>query len=157
MNWGVEGEEYTRDASGNKQFAETVLKAEQTPVGYLRSLGALYRVGTVQDGDYEISIMSAEAKDVATLYAKHPEWYPAKIPPFADMRITMKVKPEDDAQYKKIMTSIRPYVDEKFQSWILGAADFDKDYPAFKAELEKRGIKEAIAILQKAYDISYKK
>ena len=55
------------------------------------------------------------------------------------------------------MTSVRPYVDEKFQSWILGSSDFDKDYPAFKAELEKRGIKDAIAILQRAYDISYKK
>ena len=55
------------------------------------------------------------------------------------------------------MTSIRPYVDEKFQSWVLGASDFDSDYPAFKAELEKRGIKDAIEILQRAYDITYKK
>ena len=157
MNWGIEGQEYTRDASGKKQFTDMVTKSGQTPIGYLRSIGAQYRIGMPQDGDYEISVMSPEAKSVATLYTQHPEWYPSDIPPYADMRIIMKVKPEDDARYKKIMTSVRPYVDEKFQSWILGASDFDKDYPAFKAELEKRGIKDAIAILQRAYDISYKK
>ena len=157
MNWGVEGQEYTRDASGKKQFTDMVTKSGQTPIGYLRSIGAQYRIGMAQDGEYEISVMSPEAKAVAQLYTDNPQWYPERIPPFADARLIMKVKPEDDARYKKIMTSIRPYVDEKFQSWVLGASDFDSDYPAFKAELEKRGIKDAIEILQRAYDITYKK
>ena len=64
----------------------------------------------------------------------------------------MKLKPEDDAQYKKIMSTIRPYVDEKFQSWILGTSDFKSDYPAFVKELKSRGIDDAIAIVQRGYE-----
>ena len=39
-----------------------------------------------------------------------------------------------------------------YQSWILGTRDFDSTYPEFCKELEKRGIKEAIDIIQKSYD-----
>jgi hypothetical protein len=55
MNWGIEGQTYTRASDGTKQFMDVVLNNPMTPVGYLRSLGALYRVGTSQDGDYEIA------------------------------------------------------------------------------------------------------
>ena len=47
---------------------------------------------------------------------------------------------------------IKPYVEEKFQSWIIGTADFEADYDKFVSELHARGIDEAIAINQKAYD-----
>lgn len=124
-----------------------------TPVGYLHSLGALYRVGTSQDGDYEIAIMAPVAKEAANLYESHPEWYLADEPPYADGRLDLKLLPEDDAAYKKIMSSIRPYVDEKFQSWILGTGNFDKEYPAFLQELNNRGIQDAIAIVQRGYDV----
>ena len=59
---------------------------------------------------------------------------------------------EYDAQYKKIIANVRPYVDEMYQSWVLGTRDFDSTYPEFCAELEKRGIQEAIDIVQKSYD-----
>ena len=60
--------------------------------------------------------------------------------------------PEYDSDYKKIIANIRPYVDEMYQSWVLGTRDFDSTYPEFCAELEKRGIQEAIDIVQKSYD-----
>ncbi len=153
MNWGIEGQTYTRASDGTKQFMDVVLNNPMTPVGYLRSLGALYRVGTSQDGDYEIAIMAPVAKEAANLYESHPEWYLADEPPYADGRLDLKLLPEDDAAYKKIMSSIRPYVDEKFQSWILGTGNFDKEYPAFLQELNNRGIQDAIAIVQRGYDV----
>ena len=64
----------------------------------------------------------------------------------------MKLNAEDDAQYKKIMSMIRPYVDEKFQAWILGTSDFKSDYPTFVKELKNRGIDEAIEIVQRGYE-----
>jgi len=153
LNWGIEGQTYTRDADGTKKFMDVVLNSPLTPVGYLRSNGALYRVGCNQDANYEISVMAPVAQDAAKLYESHPEWYLSDEPPFADGRLDMKLLPQDDAAYKKIMSSIRPYVDEKFQSWILGTSDFDKDYPAFVQELKNRGINEAIAIVQRGYDV----
>jgi len=153
LNWGIEGQTYTKDASGKKTFMDVVLKSPQTPVGYLRSLGALYRVGCCQDAQYEISVMAPAAQTAAELYESHPEWYISEEPPYADGRLDMKLLPEDDAKYKKIMSSVRPYVDEKFQAWILGTSDFDADYPKFIQELKSRGIDEAIAIVQRGYDI----
>lgn len=128
------------------------MNSELTPVGYLRSLGCLYRVGCCQDANYEIAVASPAAQAAARLYESHPEWYLSEEPPYADGRLDMKLKPEDDAQYKKIMSTIRPYVDEKFQSWILGTSDFKSDYPAFVKELKSRGIDDAIAIVQRGYE-----
>ena len=50
------------------------------------------------------------------------------------------------------MANIRPYVDEKFQSWMLGTGDFESEYDDFVAELKARGIDRAIEINQIAYD-----
>ena len=71
---------------------------------------------------------------------------------YANQRLSMKILPEYDAQFKKITSSTRSYVDEMYQSWVLGTRDFDSTYPEFCKELEKRGIREAIEILQKTYD-----
>ncbi len=151
-NWGIEGETYTRKADGTKEFLPIVTKNPLTPVGYLRSLGSLYRIGMYQDGGYELSVMTPAAKEASEMYQGHPEWYLQDVPPYADGRIDLKYYPEDDSKYKRIMSSIRPYVDEKFQAWIIGTSDFDEDYPAFVEELKKRGIEEAIAITQRAFD-----
>ena len=48
--------------------------------------------------------------------------------------------------------AIKPYVDEKFQSWILGVNDFDSEYDSFIKELKARGIDRALEINQKAYE-----
>ena len=152
LNWGIEGLTYTKDADGTKHFMDNVMNSELTPVGYLRSLGCLYRVGCCQDANYEIAVASPAAQAAARLYESHPEWYLSEEPPYADGRLDMKLQPEDDAQYKKIMSTIRPYVDEKFQSWILGTSDFQSDYPAFVKELKSRGIDDAVAIVQRGYE-----
>ena len=106
----------------------------------------------IQDGEYEIATMADEALKAAELYTAHPEWYPEDSLRYTNERLNMKILPEYDAQYKKIITNVRPYVDEMYQSWVLGTRDFDSTYPEFCAELEKRGIQEAIDIVQKSYD-----
>jgi putative aldouronate transport system substrate-binding protein len=74
------------------------------------------------------------------------------MPPYYDGELGLKYSSEDEAEYKKIMSEVRPYVDEMFQKWLLGASDFEKDYDGFIKELNKRGIERAIEINQKAYD-----
>ena len=152
MNWGIEGVSYYVDENGQKQFYDTVLNSDQTPVGYLRSIGALYRVGMNQTGEYEIVSTNDEGRAVIELYEAHPEWYDQSQPPFADGELDMKYFPEDETRYERIMGQIQPYVEEKLQSWILGTSDFDADYDAFIKELHTRGIDEAIEINQRAYD-----
>ncbi len=152
MNWGIEGESYYVDENGNKQFYDEILNGEQTVTGYLRSIGAIYRVGMNQDGGYELASMNEYGKAASELYESHPEWYLDDLPPYADGKLDMKYFPDDETRYQRIMSSITPYVEEKFQSWILGTSDFEADYDKFIQELKNRGIEEAIEINQRAYD-----
>ena len=140
------------DENGNKKFYDSVLHGSQSVVGYLRSIGALYRVGFNQDGGYELASMNKWGFAASELYEGHPEWFLSDQPPYSDGELDMKYQPDDEARYKRIMNNIKPYVEEKFQSWIIGTADFEADYDKFISELHSRGIDEAIAINQKAYD-----
>lgn len=151
MNWGIEGVSYEVGEDGQKHFLMDKL-GDQTATGYLRSIGSLYRVGMDQNGEYEFDTMNEYGQAAVELYESHPEWYDEDQPPYADGKMDLKILPEDETAYRRIMNSIEPYVDEKLQSWILGTSNFESDYPAFIAELEKRGINEAIDIVQRAYD-----
>lgn len=152
MNWGIEGDTYTRDADGSKHFTDTVLQSELTPIGYLRSIGAQYRIGMCQDGDYEYATMKEDGIEANKLYNGHDEWFDDSLPPYLDGKMALKYTSDDETEYKNIMASIKPYVDEKFQSWILGVNDFDSEYDTFIKELKARGIDRALEINQKAYD-----
>lgn len=152
MNWGIEGDTFTRDADGSKHFTDTVLQSELTPIGYLCSIGAQYRIGMCQDGDYEYATMKEDGIEANKLYNGHDEWFDDSLPPYLDGKMALKYTSDDETEYKNIMASIKPYVDEKFQSWILGVNDFDSEYDIFIKELKARGIDRALEINQKAYD-----
>ena len=152
MNWGIEGDTFTRDADGSKHFTDTVLQSELTPIGYLRSIGAQYRIGMCQDGDYEYATMKEDGIEANKLYNGHDEWFDDSLPPYLDGKMALKYTSDDETEYKNIMASIKPYVDEKFQSWILGVNDFDSEYDTFIKELKARGIDRALEINQKEYD-----
>ena len=152
MNWGIEGDTFTRDADGSKHFTDTVLQSELTPIGYLRSIGAQYRIGMCQDGDYEYATMKEDGIEANKLYNGHDEWFDDSLPPYLDGKMALKYTSDDETEYKNIMASIKPYVDEKFQSWILGVNDFDSEYDSFIKELKARGIDRALEINQKAYE-----
>ena len=153
MNWGIKGDTYEEREDGTSYFTDVVMKSDQSPLGYLRSVGVQYRIGMRQDSRYEYAFMTAAGEKANLLYESHPEWFPENLPPYLDGALGLKYPPEFEAEYQKIMANIRPYVDEKFQSWMLGTADFDKDYPGFVKELKARGIDRAIEINQIAYDI----
>lgn len=150
--WGIEGQTFTRKEDGSKEFTDEVLNSELTPIGYLRAMGVQYRIGMCQDGQYEYATMTEAGKKANELYNSHMEWFDDSLPPYADGKLDLKYAPEDESKYKTIMASIKPYVEEKFQSWILGVSDFDADYDAFLEELKARGIEEAIEINQRAYE-----
>lgn len=152
INWGIEGDTYTKNADGTKQFTEKVMKSELTPLGYLRSIGAQYRIGMCQDGEYEKATMTEIGKEASELYNAHPEWFGKDMPPYADGELELKYSAEVDTEYKNLMANIQPYVEEKFQSWILGVNDFEAEYDEFINELKARGIERALEINQEAYE-----
>lgn len=153
MNWGIEGETFYRDANGEKHFTDVVMNSEMSPLGYLRGQGVQYRIGMKQDSGYEYAFMSEVGEEATRMYNDHMEWFRLDQPPYLDGALDLKYPADVEAEYQKIMANIRPYVDEKFQAWMLGTANFDADYPAFVQELKRRGIDRAIEINQIAYDI----
>lgn len=157
INWGIEGKTYGIDKDGKKYFLDNIMHSDTTPLLELRKYGVQYRIGMIQDAEYEIACMADDAKVAAELYMAHPEWYPEETLRYQNQRLQIKIKASDDARYKNIIANTRPYVDEMYQSWVLGTRDFDKDWPEFKKELERRGINEAIAIVQRAYDLTKNK
>ena len=108
----------------------------------------------ITDGDSEIMLMADEGRAAAELYSAHTEWYPDDGLPYANHRLSMKILPEYNDRYVSIMASVMPYVEEMFQSWVLGDVDFDSTYPEFVEGLKNRGIEEALDIVQKSYDAS---
>ncbi len=152
INWGIEGEHYVFNESGEKEFTSLVMdRTDKTPLAYLRSIGAQYRVGMNQDAKYEYAFMAPESKIAANLYDSNPEWYRPNTPILSG-NLTLKYTAEDETEYKRLLSQIEPYVDEMFQKWLLGTSTIDKDYDSFVRELKKRGIDRALEINQKAYD-----
>lgn len=152
VNWGIEGETYVVNEDGEKEFTPLVLdRDDMTPLGYLRSIGVQYKIGMKQEAAYEYAFMTPEATAATELYNAHPEWYTGTIPALDGVPI-FKYTAEDESEYKRIMTQVKPYVDEMFQKWFLGASTIDNDYDTFVAELKKRGIDRAVEINQKAYN-----
>ena len=153
MNWGIEGETFTYAEDGSRQYTDTVMQSDMGAINYLRSQGIQYRIGMKQDAGYEYATMNEAGTNATKLYNDNKDWFRLEEPPYLDGALDMKYPAEMEEEYQKLMANIRPYVDEKFQSWMLGTGDFEAEYDEFVAELKARGIDRAIEINQAAYDI----
>ncbi len=152
INWGIEGDTYIVNESGEKEFTSLVMnQQDKTPLAYLRSIGVQYRIGMNQDGKYEYAFMTPEAKQATQLYNSNPQWYRSNTPVIGG-KLILKYTEDDESEYKKLMSQIEPYVDEMFQKWLLNTSHIEDDYDEFVAELESRGINRAIEINQRAYN-----
>ena len=96
--------------------------------------------------------MTDRGREASELYDSHPEWFGEDMPPYADGELELKYTAEVTTEYQNLMASIQPYVEEKFQSWVLGVADFEAEYDEFVEELKARGIDRALEINQEAYE-----
>lgn len=144
-NWGIEGDTFERDANGKKHFTDAVLKnATETPLEILRNKGIQFRIGMLQDYEYEKGWGDADA-------VKAMEWY-TKEGYVVDPMPILKYTPEENKRMQKIKVQIEMAVKEMCQKWILGSEDIDKTYDSFIKRLESLGLKEALEINQKAYD-----
>ena len=158
INFGVEGVTYTKEADGRKVFTPLVMENEElTPLNYLRAQGIQYRIGMIQNPEYEIAFSTEAAKEAAQYYESHPEWFPQDLPPYNNGALNLKYTPEEETEYQNIMANIKPYVSQMFQEWILGTKDIEESYDDFVKELKNRKIDRAIEINQAAYETFLKR
>ena len=73
------------------------------------------------------------------------------IPDFLGVAFT-----EDEQKvYDRTWSSIRDYMLERQQGWILGNGDVNEDWDAYIAQLDDMGMQELLAVMQSAYDRQY--
>lgn len=62
---------------------------------------------------------------------------------------------EEQQVYDRRWGSIRDYMLERQQGWILGNGDVMEDWDAYNAQLDDMGMQELLKVMQSAYDRQY--
>ncbi|SHI05476.1 extracellular solute-binding protein [Clostridium grantii] len=148
INFGVEGIDYEL-VDGKPVYTDHVMKSDKTPLDVLRSDGVQYRIGTVQNFEYEKGWSNPIAIKGMEMYSEND--YIIREP-LAGGALTLKYDDEDEKEYKKISSNVKAYTNEMIQKWILGSSNIEDDYDGFVKRLKELDIDKATEINQKAYD-----
>ncbi|MEM7613909.1 MAG: sugar ABC transporter permease, partial [Pseudomonadota bacterium] len=146
-NFGVEGQHYTM-VDGKPQFTEAVLTDEQPVNNQLYAIGAqLQARGYFQDYEYERQWSNEYALEGIALYDEGDY--------LVDQFLGVSFNAEEQRVYDRYWASIRDYMLERQQGWILGSGDVEADWDGYMAELNNQGYAEVLEVMQSAYERQY--
>jgi len=145
-NFGVEGQQYTM-VDGKPIFTQEFLDAGPVNRSLYQVGAQLQGRGYFQDYNYEIQWTNEFALEGIALYDEGDYL----IPDFLGVAFT----PEEQKIYDRSWGSIRDYMLEKQQGWILGNGDVEAEWDDYMAQLESKGLSEVLAVMQTAYDRQY--
>ncbi len=146
-NFGVEGQQYEM-VDGQPMFTEAVLTSTEPVNSQLWAVGSqLQSRGYFQDYNYEIQWSNADALAGIALYEEGDY--------LIDQFLGVSFSPEEQKVYDKYWGSIRDYMLERQQAWILGTGDVEADWGDYIAQLEKKGFSDVLGVMQSAYDRQY--
>ncbi len=146
-NFGAEGQHYTM-VDGEPKFTEEVLTSGEPVNSQLWAAGAqLQARGYYQDYDYEKQWSNEYALEGIALYDQGDYL----IDQFLGVAFTV----DEQKVYDKYWGSIRDYMLERQQAWILGNGDVEAEWDEYIAELEQRGLGEVLTVMQSAYERQY--
>lgn len=147
INYGVEGVSYTKNEDGTIQWTELMT---DNPYGMeLESATALYCTFShpgVMDPHRTYSAFNdvqLSCNDVWSSRSDDAWKYPAG---------SVKLTPDETAQYNQRIADILTYSKEMTLKWIIGDEDIDTTWDTYKAQMKQMGIEEVIGIYQTAYD-----
>ncbi len=147
VNFGVEGEQYNM-VDGKPQFTEEFLTNGEPVNAQLWAIGAqLQARGFYQDYEYERQWSNKYALEGIELYDQGDY--------LIDQFLGVAFNQEEQKVYDKHWASIRDYMLERQQAWILGSGDVVADWDSYMAQLKKMGYDDVIAVMQSAYDRQY--
>lgn len=146
VNFGIEGQQYDL-VDGQPQFKEDFLNAG--PVNsQLYLIGAqLHARGYFQDYEYERQWSNEFALEGIALYDEGDY--------LIDQFLGVAFNEEEQAVYDKYWPSVRTYMLERQQAWILGTGDVVADWDDYQADLDKMGLNDVLEAMQSAYDRQY--
>jgi len=145
-NFGVEGKTWDM-IDGEPIYKDEVLDSD-TPVNSQMYLeGAQIYRGYPQDYRYEWQWTEEAARQGIELYDSEDL--------LVDQFLGVAFNQEEQAVYDKYWPSIRTYMLERQQAWILGTGDVEADWAAYTETLDKMGLDEVLEVMNSAYDRQY--
>ena len=146
-NFGVEGQQYDL-VDGEPIFKEEFLNNDQPVNNQLYQLGSqLQARGYFQDYNYEKQWSNEFALEGIALYDEGDY--------LIDQFLGVAFNTDEQKVYDKSWGSIRDYMLERQQAWILGTGDVEADWDDYMATLERMGLNDVLAVMQSAYERQY--
>lgn len=146
-NFGIEGEHYDL-VDGKPLFKKEVLEADTPVNAQMWAIGAQVQRGFPMDYQNEVQWSNKYALEGIELYDQGDYL----LEPF--MGVSLNTKEKDI--YDKHWVTIRDYMVEMQQAWILGSRDIEKDWPKYQESIERMGYSKVVSAMQAAYDRAYK-
>ncbi|PRY26549.1 carbohydrate ABC transporter substrate-binding protein (CUT1 family) [Aliiruegeria haliotis] len=145
-NFGVEGETWDM-INGEPVFKPEVLNSDRPVNSQLWEVGAQIKKGYWQDYRYEWQWTAQAAREGIELYDTHDL--------LVDQFLGVAFNKDEQAVYDKHWPSIRQYMLERQQAWVLGTGDIEADWDDYISTLNKMGYDKVIAVMNEAYSRQY--
>jgi len=146
-NFGVEGEQYTL-VDGEAIFTDEVLNSDQPVNNQLYGVGSqLQARGYFQDYNYEKQWSNEVALEGIALYDEGDY--------LIDQFLGVAFNADEQSVYDRSWPSIRDYMLERQQQWILGSGDVNADWDDYMETLNEMGLQEVLEVMNSAYVRQY--
>ncbi len=145
-NFGVEDKTWTM-VDGKAEFTDEVLTSKVPVNSQLYQEGAQIQRGYFQDYNYERQWSNAVALEGIELYDQGDY--------LIDQFLGVAMNAEEQKVFDKYWSSIRTYMLERQQAWVLGTGDVMADWDDYTATLEKMNYSDVIEVMQSAYTRQY--
>ncbi|MDB1123751.1 extracellular solute-binding protein [Vibrio algarum] len=146
-NFGIEGVHYDL-VDGKAKFKQEILDSDTPVNAQMWAIGAQIQRGFYMDYSNEAQWSNKHALEGIKLYDEGDYL----LEPFLGVSLNAKEK----RVYDKNWATIRDYMLEMQQAWILGSRDIDEDWESYMAQIDRMGFDEVIDVMQSAYDRAYK-
>ncbi len=145
-NFGVEGETWDM-IDGEPVYKPEVLNSDSPVNSQMYLVGAQIQRGYWQDYRYEWQWTSEAAREGIELYEASDL--------LIDQFLGVALNQEEQAVYDKYWPSLRTYMLERQQAWILGTGDVKADWGDYVAQLDRMGLGEVLEVMNSAYQRQY--
>lgn len=148
-NFGAEGEQYEM-VDGKAKFTDAVLNSDEPVNNQLYAVGAqLQGRGYFQDYNYETQWSNEFALEGIALYDEGDY--------LIDQFLGVAFTADEQKVYDKYWGTIRDYMLERQQTWILGNGDVEAEWDDYIAQLNKKGLSDVLEVMTTAYKRQYGK
>lgn len=145
-NFGVEGRTWNM-VDGEPVYTDEVLNSDQAVNSQMYLEGAQIQRGYWQDYRYEWQWTAQAAREGIELYGANDL--------LVDQFLGVAFNQDEQAIYDRYWPSIRTYMLERQQAWILGSGNVEEDWADYIETLNDMGYDQVIEVMNSAYARQY--